>query len=128
MVNLPAVPKNGPEKSNGIIEVNEISPPKIAEAITATDNSKITESTQSKALPVEEQIKLLTTSYDALNKNYLEMRITFNQLKLSLDDLNRKVKDLQCRNCTIAHSVRKHKHAISGEIIIPIESMPTCGK
>ncbi len=128
MVNLTDIPEGVPEKNSDIIEANDISSPKITETVEIINNSKITESTQPTVLPVEEQIKMLTTGYDVLSKNYLEMRIAFNQLKLSLDDLNRKVKDLQCRNCTIAHSVRDHKHAISGETILPIESIPTCRK
>lgn len=128
MVNLTDIPEGVPEKNSDIIEANDISSPKITETVEIINNSKITESTQPTVLPVEEQIKMLTTGYDVLSKNYLEMRIAFNQLKLSLDDLNRKVKDLQCRNCTIAHSVRDHKHAISGETILPIELIPTCGK
>ncbi len=122
MVNLTDIPESVPEKNSDIIEVNDIGSPKITEAVEASDNSKITERTQPTALPVEEQIKLLATVCTALTKNYIEIRIAFNQLKLNFDDLNRKIKDLQCRNCSIAHSVRHHKHTISGKTIIPIES------
>ncbi len=123
MVNLTDVPKNDPEESNESIEVNDVSSPKITEEVNAASILHLTsaESTQAKALPFEEQIKQLTVAFDALSKNYVDFRTSFSRLQSTVTDLKRQVQELQSKNVIIRYRLKQHKHAVSGEAMIPID-------
>ena len=110
-------------QGKGSIEKRHKPKLKAPETTDAEKSEKSTETPVPEESPIEKRLRILSEAYESLSKGYIDLKTEFDkQHKFVIDSLYVPLQELKDSVENLNTNFPRHKHAVSGEAMLPMEA------